>query len=137
MTHLREPDAAAQQRGSTTVSQPALFVPALDDAALFALLDEIAEGLAHEARLDEQERAAKAPVIARWFAPRLERLETLWRARPCPAPWRLSVAADLTLTIEEAPDPCEHCFNVTYRAWLVARGRTSIVPGAQPEADAA
>ena len=52
MTHLREPDAAAQQRGSTTVSQPALFVQALDDAALFALLDEIAEGLAHEARLD-------------------------------------------------------------------------------------
>lgn len=105
-----------------------------DRDALFALLDQIAAGLAREAALSEDERAAKAEAICRWFAPLYRQLQEAWRAAPCPATgWRLSTAPDGTATVTPAPPcQCADCFNRRYEAWLALRGRSSILPQAAP-----
>jgi hypothetical protein len=46
-----------------------------DAAALFGLLDELAQGLAREAALGPEEREARAESILAWFAPRYARIK--------------------------------------------------------------
>ena len=58
-----------------------------DVASLFALLDEVARGLAREAALAPEERAARADSILTWFAPALRGHQG--GGRRCPMPGSL------------------------------------------------
>jgi hypothetical protein len=61
--------------------RPGVEVPR-DDAALFTLLDELARGLEREQALSPPARAARAPQILAWFAPRYAALRAAAAAAP-------------------------------------------------------
>jgi hypothetical protein len=88
-----------------------------DVIALFALLDEMARGLAREAALDPEERAARADAILAWFAPRYAALKAAAAGAPCPVPWTVHLADPAADSPDPDPHPCTDCFTQRYRAW--------------------
>jgi hypothetical protein len=95
-----------------------------DVIALFALLGEIARGLAHEAVLEIEERAARAEAILAWFAPRYAALKAAAAAAPCPVPWTVHVADPAADSPDPDPHPCAACFTQRYRAWRQSHDAT-------------
>jgi hypothetical protein len=96
--------------------RPVVEVPR-DDAALFALLDELARGLERERALSPPARAARAPQILAWFAPRYAALRAAAAAAPCAVPWSLSLGDPAGDSVDPEPHPCPDCFTQRYRAW--------------------
>jgi hypothetical protein len=86
-----------------TISHPTadvIDVPQ-DVTSPFALLDEVARGLAREAARAPDERAARADQILAWFAPRYAAIKAAAAAAPCPLPWTVHLADPVT----DSPDP--------------------------------
>jgi hypothetical protein len=100
---------------------PAIDAPQ-DVASLFALLDEIARGLAREAALAPDERTARADQILVWFAPRYAAIKAAAGAAPCPVRWIVHVADPAADPSDPDPHPCADCFAQRYRAWKASRG---------------
>lgn len=100
----------------------------MDTTALFALLDDLTRGLAREAALDPATRAARAPQILAWFAPRYARLQAAARAHPCPLPWRVTIPDDSEDPHPPVPHPCPDCFTARYEAWKAAKSRSGAIP---------
>jgi hypothetical protein len=90
-------------------------------AGLFALLDEVARGVAREAALAPEERAARAEQILAWFAPRYAAIKTAAAAASCPVPWAVHVADPAADSPDPDPHPCADCFTQRYRAWKRSR----------------
>jgi hypothetical protein len=88
-----------------------------DVAGLFALLDEVARGVAREVALAPEERAAHAEQILAWFAPRYAAIKAAAAAAPCPVPWTVDVADPAADSPDPDPHPCADCFTQRYRAW--------------------
>ena len=93
-----------------------------DEASLFALLDEVARGLAREAALTRNERAARVDQILAWFAPRYAAIPAAAAAAPCPVPWTVHLADPAADVLDPEPHPCTDCFTQRYRAWTRSRG---------------
>jgi hypothetical protein len=93
-----------------------------DVASLFALLDEVARGLAREAALTPDERAARAEPILAWFAPRDAAIQPAAAAAPCPVRWTVHLADPAADGSDPEPHPCGDCFTQRYRAWTRSRG---------------
>ena len=93
-----------------------------DEASLFALLDEVARGLAREAALAPNERAARVDQILAWFAPRYAAIPAAAAAAPCPVPWTVHLADPAADALDPEPHPCTDCFTQRYRAWTRFRG---------------
>jgi hypothetical protein len=86
-------------------------------AGLFALLDEVTRGLAREAALALEERAARAESILTWFASRYAAIKAAAAAAPCPVRWTVH-CADLGADAPEPdPHPCADCFTQQYLMW--------------------
>jgi len=92
-----------------------------DEAGLFALLDEVARGLARETALGPSEREARAEQILAWFAPRYTAITALAAAAPCPVPWTVHLADPAADVPDPEPHPCPDCFTQRYRAWTRSR----------------
>lgn len=92
-----------------------------DTASLFALLDEVARGLAREAALAPDERTARADQILAWFAPRYAAIEAAAAAAPCLVPWTVHLADPATDLPDADPHPCTDCFTQRYRVWKQSR----------------
>jgi hypothetical protein len=113
-----------------TISHPTadvIDVPQ-DVTSLFALLDEVARGLAREAALAPDERAARADQILAWFAPRYAAIKAAAAAVPCPLPWTVHLADPATDSPDPDPHPCADCFTQRYLAWKRSRGAGSAGP---------
>jgi len=93
-----------------------------DVASLFALLDEVARGLAREAALAPDERAARANQILAWLAPRYAAITAAAAAAPCPVRWTVHLGDPGADSPELDPHPCADCFSQRYRAWARSRG---------------
>ena len=91
-------------------------------ARLFALLDEVARGLAREAALDPEERTVCADQILAWFAPRYAAIKAAAAAAPCLVRWMVQLADPDADSPELDPHPCPDCFTQRYRAWKQTRG---------------
>jgi hypothetical protein len=107
-----------------TTRQPTVDVIEMprDVGSLFALLDEVARGLAREAALAPDERAARADPILAWFAPRYAAIRAAAAAAPCPVPWTVHLADSAADVPHPEPHPCADCFTQRYRAWTRSRG---------------
>lgn len=92
-----------------------------DLARLFALLDEVARGLAREAALDPEERTARADQILAWFAPRYAAIKAAAAAAPCPVRWTVHLADPGADAAEPDPHPCADCFTQRYLMWKRSR----------------
>lgn len=92
-----------------------------DDATLFALLDELSRGLEREQALSPPARAARAPQILAWFAPRYTALRAAAAAAPCAVRWSISLGDPAGDSIDSERHPCPDCFTQRYRAWKRAR----------------
>jgi hypothetical protein len=90
-------------------------------AGLFALLDELAQGLAREAALAPDERTARADQILAWFAPRYAAIKAAASAAPCPVRWTIHLADPAADSPDPDPHPCADCFTQRYRAWTRSR----------------
>jgi hypothetical protein len=90
-------------------------------AGLFALLDEVARGLAREAALAPDERAARADQILAWFAPRYAAIQAAAGAAPCPVRWTVHLADPGADAPEPDPHPCADCFTQRYLMWKRSR----------------
>jgi hypothetical protein len=88
---------------------------------LFALLDEVARGLAREAALAPEERTARADQILAWFAPRYAALKAAAAAAPCVVGWTVHLADPAADSPEPEPHPCAACFTHPYLAWKRSR----------------
>ena len=86
-------------------------------AGLFALLDEVARGLAREAALAREERTARADQILAWFAPRYTAIKAAAAVAPCPVRWTVHLADPSADTPEPDPHPCADCFTQRYLMW--------------------
>jgi hypothetical protein len=93
-----------------------------DEAGLFALLNEVARGLAREAALTPDERVARADQILAWFAPRYAAIQAAAAAAPCPVPWTVHLADPTADGSDPEPHPCADCFTQRYRAWTRSHG---------------
>jgi hypothetical protein len=93
-----------------------------DVAGLFTLLDEVARGLAREAALAPEDRAARADQILAWFAPRYAAIKAAAAATPCPIRWTVHLANPAADSPDPDPHPCADCFTQRYRAWTRSRG---------------
>jgi hypothetical protein len=91
-------------------------------SGLFALLDEVARGLAREAALTPEERTARADQILAWFAPRYAAIKAAAAAAPCLVRWTVQLADRDADSPELDPHPCPDCFTQRYRAWKRSRG---------------
>jgi hypothetical protein len=89
---------------------------------LFGLLDELARGLAREAALTPEERAARAESIIAWFAPRAAALKAAVATAPCPLPWTIHLGDPAADSPDPDPHPCADCFTQRYLAWKRSRG---------------
>jgi hypothetical protein len=94
-------------------------------ADLFKVLDEVARGLAREAALAPEERAARTESILAWFAPRYAVINATVAAAPCPVPWSIHLADPAADSPDPEPHPCADCFTQRYRAG--ARSRDVVV----------
>jgi hypothetical protein len=92
-----------------------------DVVSLFALLDEVARGLAREAALTPDERAARADSILAWFAPRDAAIKAAAAAAPCPVRWTVHLADPGADAPEPDPHPCADCFTQRYLMWKRSR----------------
>ena len=92
-----------------------------DVARLFALLDEVARGLAREAALDPEERTTRADQILAWFAPRYAAIKAAAAAAPCVVAWTVHVANPSADAPEPDPHPCADCFTQRYLRWKRSR----------------
>jgi hypothetical protein len=92
-----------------------------DVASLFALLDEVARGLAREAALAPEERAARADSILTWFAPRYAAIKAAAAAAHCPVRWTVHLADPGADAPEPDPHPCADCFTQRYLMWKRSR----------------
>jgi hypothetical protein len=88
---------------------------------LFALLDEVARGLAREAALAPEERSARAESILAWFAPRDAAIKVAAAAAPCPVRWTVHLADPGADALEPDPHPCTDCFTQRYLMWKRSR----------------
>ena len=93
-----------------------------DVASMFASLDEVVRGLASEAALTPDERAACAEPILAWFAPRDAAIQAAAAAAPCPVRWTVHLADRAADGSDPEPHPCTDCFTQRYRAWTRSRG---------------
>jgi hypothetical protein len=90
-----------------------------DVAGLFALLDEVARGLAREAALAPEERTAR--VVLAWFAPRYAAIKAAAATAPCVVAWTVHLADPGADSPEPDPHPCADCFTKRYLAWKRSR----------------
>jgi hypothetical protein len=90
-------------------------------AGLFALLDEVARGLAREAALAPEERTARADLILAWFAPRYAAIKAAAATAPCVVAWTVHLADPGADSPEPDPHPCADCFTKRYLAWKRSR----------------
>jgi hypothetical protein len=92
-----------------------------DMGRLFALLDEVAQGLAREAALASEDRTARADQILAWFAPRYVAIRAAAAAAPCRVRWTVHLADPGADSPEPDPHPCADCFTKRYLAWKRSR----------------
>jgi hypothetical protein len=97
-----------------------------DVASLFAVLDDVARGLAREAALAADERMARADQILAWFAPRHAAIKAA--AAPCPVRWTVHLADPAADSPDPDPHPCANCFTQRYLAWKRSRGAVAGSP---------
>jgi hypothetical protein len=90
-------------------------------AGLFALLDEVARGLARGAALAPEERTARADQILAWFAPRYAAITAAAAAAPCLVRWTVHCADPGADAPEPDPHPCADCFTQRYLMWKRSR----------------
>jgi hypothetical protein len=105
------------------MAHPTVEVVSVPDkvAGLFALLDEVARGLAREAALAPEERTARADQILSWFAPRYAAIKAAAAATPCVVGWTLHLGDPGADSPEPDPHPCVDCFTQQYLAWKRSR----------------
>ena len=110
-------------RDLSTTAHPTAEVVSVPDevAGLFALLDEVARGLAREAALTPEERTARADQILAWFAPRYAAIKAAAAAAPCPVGWTVHVADPVADSPEPDSHPCADCFTQRYLMWKRSR----------------
>jgi hypothetical protein len=110
-------------RDLSTMAHPTVEVISVPDdmAGLFALLDEVARGLAREAALAPDERTARAEQILAWFAPRYAAIKAAAAAAPCVVAWTVHVANPSADAPEPDPHPCADCFTQRYLMWKRSR----------------
>jgi hypothetical protein len=106
---------------TTHASADMIDVPS-DAAGLFGVLDELARGLAREAALAPEERAARADSILAWFVPRDAAIKAAAAAAPCPVPWTVHLTDPAADSPDPDPHPCADCFTQRYLAWKRSRG---------------
>ena len=92
-----------------------------DVAGLFGVLDELARGLAREAALAPEERAARVDSILAWFAPRYAAVKAAAAAAPCPLAWAIHLADPEADSRDPDQHPCADCFTQRYLAWKRSR----------------
>jgi hypothetical protein len=106
---------------TTHASADMIDVPQDVDGVL-SVLDELARGLAREAALGQEERAARVEPILAWFAPRYAAIKAAAAAAPCPLRWTIHLADPAADSPDPDPHPCADCFTQRYLAWTRSRG---------------
>ena len=95
-----------------------------DTAGLFTVLDEVVRGLAREAALAPEERAARVESILAWFVPRYAAIKTAAAAAPCVVAWTVHLVVPGADSPEPDPHPCADCFTQRYLTWKRSRDAT-------------